>query len=81
MDKGTDRNNRKSGFEDDTQSVWPCRHPEHDPPGHIVIPQGKIYRHICPGCGSEAVLRPPQTFMSSDRLSPRRSGPSGGGGN
>lgn len=28
----------------------PCLHPEHNPPGHIVLPGG-IYEHTCPGCG------------------------------
>lgn len=33
---------------------WPdhvvCRHPEHNPPGHIVLEPG-IYHYTCPGCG------------------------------
>lgn len=28
----------------------PCRHPEHDPPEHIVLPPG-FYEHECPACG------------------------------
>ena len=60
---GTWDKDRKSGFEDDP-APKPCRHNEHDPPGHMVIPEGKIYRHICPGCGAEMVLRPPITFLS-----------------
>lgn len=27
-----------------------CRHPEHNPPGMIVLPDG-LYEHVCPGCG------------------------------
>jgi predicted RNA-binding Zn-ribbon protein involved in translation (DUF1610 family) len=50
---------RKSGFED--ENIWwtglICRHRQHDPPMHIAITSGKIYRHICPGCGRETVLR------------------------
>lgn len=34
-----------------------CNHPEHDPPSHMVIPEGKGYRHVCPGCGRVVVLR------------------------
>jgi hypothetical protein len=37
-----------------------CKHPEHKPPMHINIPQGKGYRHVCPACGAESVLIPPQ---------------------
>lgn len=40
-----------------------CKHPEHQPPSHIYIPQGKGYRHVCPACGAEAVLIPPQTSL------------------
>lgn len=28
-----------------------CRHPEHNPPGHIVLSPG-VYEHTCPGCKS-----------------------------
>ena len=28
----------------------PCFHPEHNPPGMIVLPAG-TYRHTCPSCG------------------------------
>lgn len=27
-----------------------CMHPEHSPPGHVVLSDG-IYEHTCPGCG------------------------------
>lgn len=27
-----------------------CRHPEHNPPMHIVLSPG-IYEYTCPGCG------------------------------
>jgi hypothetical protein len=57
---------KESGFEDDPRkSSLPCRHPEHDPPGHMVIPRGKIYRHVCPSCGMELVLRPPEVMMKA----------------
>jgi len=50
---------RESGFEDD-RSSWMkmCKDPEHNPPTHLVIPRGKIYRHVCPSCGREVVVRP-----------------------
>ena len=42
----------KSGFENDPRFILkPCMHPVHNPPGHIVIPAGKILRHVCPSCG------------------------------
>lgn len=28
----------------------PCRHPEHEPPGMIVLPSG-AHTWKCPGCG------------------------------
>lgn len=40
-----------------------CRHPEHEPPGMICIPQGQQYRHVCPGCGATTIMRPPQISM------------------
>lgn len=55
---------KKSGFEDDPAPAR-CPDREHEPPSHMVIPQGKIYRHICPNCGRETVLRPSQVFMGS----------------
>ena len=33
-----------------------CVHPDHEPPMHLVIPAGKRYRHVCPGCGREWVI-------------------------
>lgn len=50
---------KKSGFFDLEPTII-CRHPEHEPPKHLHIPQGKGYRHICPSCGKETVLIPPQ---------------------
>jgi hypothetical protein len=44
-----------------------CHHPEHDPPMHLVIPQGKGYRHICPGCGFTQDIIPPQTTAYSPK--------------
>lgn len=50
---------RESGFED-LDEEQPCIHPEHNPPTHLFIPPGKQYRHVCPGCEREVVLRSPQ---------------------
>lgn len=32
-----------------------CRHPEHDPPSHMVYPLGE-YEHVCPGCRKPTVV-------------------------
>lgn len=34
----------------------PCRHPNHEPPKHMVFPAGG-YKHTCPGCGSVTHVR------------------------
>jgi len=33
-----------------------CRHPEHDPPMHIVLRPG-IYEYTCPACGRSITFR------------------------
>jgi predicted RNA-binding Zn-ribbon protein involved in translation (DUF1610 family) len=33
-----------------------CSHPEHNPPGQIVLPPG-LYEYTCPGCGRSIVIR------------------------
>lgn len=47
---------KKSGFVDDPDFAKPfstgCQHPKHGAPQGIVIPLGKLYRHVCPGCKS-----------------------------
>ncbi len=40
-----------------------CCHLEHNPPSMIVIPEGHIYRHVCPGCKSEVLLKPTETYL------------------
>jgi predicted RNA-binding Zn-ribbon protein involved in translation (DUF1610 family) len=42
---------------DDPLYEKPCCHPEHNPPSHIVIPDGKLLKHICPACGKETIVR------------------------
>lgn len=49
----------QSHFED-IESTDVCISPSHNPPQFLYIPQGKQYVHICPNCGSRAILRPPQ---------------------
>jgi hypothetical protein len=54
---------RESRIEDDpdVQQVRAgdkrCRHPRHHPPGDVAIPYGKRFRHICPRCGWELLVR------------------------
>jgi len=59
----------KSGIEDDPyygnkgksyyyKTPYFCTHPSHNPPMFISIPPGKIYRHVCPGCSANFILRP-----------------------
>lgn len=57
-----DNKKKRGGFEDIPKQEQ-CLHPGHRPPSHMVIPQGKQYRHICPGCGRETLMRPPQIRM------------------
>jgi hypothetical protein len=55
-------NGGKGGFFD-LPKTEQCRHPEHRPPSHLVIPQGKGYKHVCPACGKVTVLLPPQVSL------------------
>lgn len=49
---------KRGGFEPATpRGEPPCSHPQHRPPMHLWVPPGTQYRHICPACGFEAVLR------------------------
>lgn len=41
----------------------PCINFEHNPPTHLYIPPGQTYRHVCPGCGQETVIRAPFITM------------------
>jgi hypothetical protein len=51
---------KKGGFFD-LPKINQCRHPEHEPPKHLHIPQGKGYHHVCPGCGAKMnIIIPPQ---------------------
>lgn len=54
----------ESGFFDISKNDE-CRHAEHLPPAHLVIPEGKGYRHVCPACGKATVLMP-ETYTFND---------------
>lgn len=51
------RNTPTTIIEDDPEPP-DCHHPDHNPPGHIVIPAGKRLRHTCPACGHITLARP-----------------------
>ena len=36
----------------------PCFHPDHNPPGLIVLDPGE-YKHICPSCGYVTIFSVP----------------------
>lgn len=64
--EGYHGNKETSGFEDDIPDEYTpayCRSLDHDPPMHIVIPPGKIYRHVCSGCGRIVRLRQNYVFL------------------
>jgi hypothetical protein len=42
-----------------------CFHPEHNPPGHMVIT--KPMKWVCPGCGSSTVVRPREVYMAEKK--------------
>lgn len=48
------------GFYNLPQNKIYCKHPEHNPPMFLYIPQGKGYKHVCPCCGKESKLVSPQ---------------------
>lgn len=61
---------KKSGFFDDpnydrskNQPQTTCRHPDHNPPTHLMIPTGKLYRHVCTGCKKEVILQPNTAYL------------------
>lgn len=49
----------RSHFENIQKEIT-CKDPDHKPPMHLHIPNGKRYIHICPACGQRSVLEPPQ---------------------
>ena len=43
----------------------PCSHPQHNPPGMIVITKPMKWR--CPGCGHTIIIRPSNVRMMACR--------------
>lgn len=39
----------------------------HEPPKFLYIPPGKQYRHICPSCGFESVIRGNQVRWGNEQ--------------
>lgn len=54
---------RVGGLEPIPDHERPCVSPQHLPPMHIHIPYGMQYRHICPSCGNEIVLRSSEVYF------------------
>jgi hypothetical protein len=52
----------KEGFFD-LPKITVCKDPEHYPPSHMVVPQGKGYKHVCPSCKNVSVIIPPQISL------------------
>lgn len=51
----------KSGFEPLGDGWGPlCTSPEHNAPTHLVVPEGQQYRHVCPKCGRQQVIKSSQ---------------------
>jgi hypothetical protein len=44
-------------FEPIPEQYKPCLDPEHRPPTHLHIPYGQQYRHTCPTCKQESVIK------------------------
>lgn len=48
---------KRSGFEDQIPDNGYCKDLAHQPPMFLHIPAGKNYRHVCPSCGYERLIR------------------------
>ena len=42
-------------IEDKAWDLHPCRHPDHNPPSHISLPNG-TYEYTCPACGNVTIV-------------------------
>lgn len=62
-DAGIKGTGQRGGFEPIPLAERPCSHPEHHPPSHLHIPYGMQYRHFCPACGKESVMRAAQVTL------------------
>lgn len=41
----------------DGYSANRCNSPEHNPPNYLSIPEGYMYRHVCPRCGAVQMIK------------------------
>jgi hypothetical protein len=55
---------KQGGLEPIPEHERPCQSQQHLPPTHIHIPYGMQYRHICPSCGCEVVLRSSEVYFN-----------------
>ena len=53
---------KKGGFFK-LEELQPCTSPQHNPPSHLYIPSGKGYRHVCPHCHKETIIKPLQVSL------------------
>lgn len=35
-----------------------CIDPQHNPPSHLFVPLGYVYKHVCPSCGAVSFIQP-----------------------
>ena len=61
-------NSKKSRFFDLPKEPKKCTDPDHSMPGHICIPQGKGYTHVCPSCGEETTVIPQQISLKAQKM-------------
>lgn len=47
----------KKRLDEDEPMPKTCRHPEHNPPMFIHIPEGECYKHVCPFCGTKTMVK------------------------
>ena len=61
----------ESGFEDYPAFPWQesrtqCPDSRHDPPGMMVVPDGKRYKHTCPTCGKVSYIYPSEARLGKN---------------
>ena len=49
---------KRGGFRKINEPIKVCLHPNHNPPGHIVLSPG-TYEYTCPGCGATQIVNVP----------------------
>jgi hypothetical protein len=55
-----DRFWKESNEKKESEYQKPCLSPSHNPPTHLYIPAGEVYRHYCKSCGAEFIIRSSQ---------------------